>query len=78
MYHVNRTDCKEYLIVLTEEHEKPIVQMLLRITWKGLWLSEVNGRAGFSVGIASAALSALREEVLLQLTRTGVGVCVPR
>lgn len=66
MYHVNRIDCKEYLIMSTEEHEKAIVLMLLIITWKGMWLSGVNRHAGFSVSIASEAFGTL--EVLLWLT----------
>lgn len=70
MYHGNRIDRKEYLMMSTEEHEKPLVQMLLIITWKGLWLSEVNTRAGFSVGVTSEAFGAVNVEVLLWLTHT--------
>lgn len=65
MYHVYRADHKGYLIMLTEEHEKLIVQMLLVITWKGLWFSEVNIYAGFSVDVVSEAFGTSNGKTLL-------------
>lgn len=67
MYHVNRAGCEEYLIMLTEEHEEPIVQML-SVTWKGLRLSEVNRHVGFSCSIASEAFGALNAATFLRLS----------
>lgn len=51
--------------MLTEEHEKLIVQMLLVITWKGLWFSEVNIYAGFSVDVVSEAFGTSNGKTLL-------------
>lgn len=54
--------------MLTEEHEKLIVQMLLVITWKGLWFSEVNVCAGFSVDVVSEPFGTSNGKILLWLT----------
>lgn len=68
MYRVNRVDYKRYLMMSTEEHEKPIVQMLLVITWKGLWLSGGNTCVSFLINITLKISGTLNGEVLLRLT----------
>lgn len=52
----------------TEEHEKPIVQMFLVITWKGLWLSGVNTHVSFSINTTLKTTGSLNGEVLLWLS----------